>query len=71
MLRGYVAELWFKGKVLAELTDIGFGTVDSVIKALAEKLPSDLPTGCTVVFRITNCDTQKEIVYERTKGKGF
>lgn len=62
---------YFKGKVLAELTDIGFGTVDAVIKALAEKLPKDLPERCSVVFRITNCDSQKEVVYERTKGKGF
>lgn len=62
---------YFKGKVLAELTDIGFGTVDAVIKALAEKLPTDIPTGSAVQFRITNCDSQKEIVYERTKGKGF
>lgn len=62
---------YFKGKVLAELQDIGFGTVDAVIKALAEKLPTDLPERCSVVFRITNCDSQKEVVYERTKGKGF
>lgn len=62
---------YFKGKVLAELTDIGFGTVEAVIKALAEKLPQDLPDRCAVVFRITNCDSQKEVVYERTKGKGF
>ena len=62
---------YFKGKVLAELTDIGFGTVEAVIKALAEKLPKDLPDRCAVVFRITNCDSQKEVVYERTKGKGF
>lgn len=62
---------YFKGKVLAELTDIGFGTVEAVIKALAEKLPQDLPDRCAVEFRITNCDSQKEVVYERTKGKGF
>ncbi|MDE6090010.1 MAG: site-specific integrase [Duncaniella sp.] len=62
---------YFKGKILAEVNDIGFGTVDAVIKALAQQLPSDLPVGCAVHFRITNCDNQKEVVYERTKGKGF
>lgn len=62
---------YFKGKVLAELTDIGFNNVDEVIKALAERLPKDLANGCSVVFRITNCDSQKEVVYERSKGKGF
>ena len=65
------ARAYFKGKMVAELTDIGFGTVEAVIAALAPKLPKDIPTGCTVHFRIQNCDTQREVVYERTKGKGF
>lgn len=68
MIRG---RAYFKGKVLAELNDIGFGTVDAVIEALAKQLPNDIPVGCTVHFRIENCDSQREVVYERTKGKGF
>ena len=62
---------YFKGKVIGEITDIGFNTVDDVIKKLVEQFPTDIPTGCAVQFRLTNCDTQREIVYERTKGKGF
>ena len=62
---------YFKGKVVSELTDIGFGTVDDVIAALAQKLPKNIPTGSTVQFRLTNCDSQREAVYERSKGKGF
>ena len=62
---------YFKGEVLAEVTDTGFNTVQDVITTLAKKLPSDIPHGWTVHFRILNCDSQKEIVYERTKGKGF
>lgn len=65
------ARAYFKGEVLAELTSIGFGTVDSVIEALAAKLPDTIPTGCEVQFRIKNCDSGREAVYERTKGKGF
>lgn len=65
------ARAYFKGEVIAELTDIGFGTVEAVIKALVKKMRSDIPKGCEVQFRIKNCDSQKEIVYERTKGKGF
>ncbi len=65
------ARAYFKGEVIAELTDIGFGTVDAVIKALVKKMRSDIPNGCEVQFRIKNCDSQKEVVYERTKGKGF
>lgn len=68
MIRG---RAYFKGKVVSEFTDIGFSNVDQVIAKLARELPSDIPTGCTVQFRITNCDTQKEVVYERSKGKGF
>lgn len=65
------ARAYFKGEVMADITDIGFGTVDAVIRALASKLPSDIPTGCEVQFRIKNCDSGREVVYERTKGKGF
>ncbi len=65
------ARAYFKGKVLSEFTDIGFSNVDEVISCLANKLPNDIPNGCVVQFRITNCDSQKDVVYERTKGKGF
>ena len=65
------ARAYFKGKVVGELTDIGFSNIEMVIKELVPKLPTDIPNGCTVQFRITNCDSQKEVVYERSKGKGF
>jgi len=65
------ARAYFKGAVLAELTDIGFNNVEEVIKALAAKLPKDIAAGCAVQFRIQNCDKGTEVVYERTKGKGF
>lgn len=62
---------YFKGEVIAEVTDIGFDTVDDVISALANQLPNDIPVGCNVQFRLTNCDSQKEAVYVKSKGKGF
>lgn len=62
---------YFKGKVVGEVTDIGFSTVEDVIAVLAKQLPRDIPKGCNVQFRLTNCDSQKEVVYERSKGKGF
>lgn len=64
------ARAYFKGAVLAELTDIGFNNVEEVINALAAKLPKDIAAGCAVQFRIQNCDKGTEVVYERTKGKG-
>ena len=65
------ARAYYKGDVLAEITDIGFGTVDAVIAALVPKLPDTIPTRAAVQFRIKNVDSGREAVYERTKGKGF
>lgn len=68
MVRG---RAYFMGKMLAQVNDVGFPTVDAVIKALAEQLPTTIPQGSAVQFRIEDCDAQVEEVYERTKGKGF
>lgn len=65
------ARAYFKGKVIAEVTDIGFKTIEDVIKRLTPDFPKDIPEGCAVQFRLQNCDSQKEAVYVRTKGKGF
>ncbi len=62
---------YFKGQIVGEVTDIGFNTVEDVINVLVKQLPNDIPVGCTVQFRLTNCDSQREVVYERSKGKGF
>lgn len=65
------ARAYFRGEVLAELSDIGFSNVDEVIDRLARQLPDTIPDKCAVQFRIKNLDTDREVVYERTKGKGF
>lgn len=65
------ARAYFRGEVLAEVSDIGFNNVDEVIDRLAKKLPDTIPDKCAVQFRIKNVDTDREVVYERTKGKGF
>lgn len=62
---------YFKGNLIAEVTDIGFKTVEDVINRMIPKLPDTIPDGCTVHFRLKNIDSQKEVIYERTKGKGF
>lgn len=64
------ARAYFRGEVLAEVSDIGFGNVDEVISRFAGKLPDTIPTGCAVQFRIKDVDAGREAVYERTKGKG-
>ena len=65
------ARAYFKGEVVAELTNIGFSNINQVITSLTLDLPKNMPVGCTVQFRITNCDSKQEMVYERSKGKGF
>lgn len=65
------ARAYFKGEVVAELTNIGFSNINQVITSLTPDLPKNMPVGCTVQFRITNCDSKQEMVYERSKGKGF
>ena len=62
---------YFKGEVVAELSDIGFSNVDSVIDRLVPQLPDTIPPRCEVTFRIKDIDTDMEGVYTRTKGKGF
>lgn len=62
---------FFKGEVLAHLQDIGFGTVNAVIKELVKQLPDTIPHRTIIQFRIRNVDSGKEIVYEKMKGKGF
>lgn len=65
------ARAYFRGEVIAEVSDIGFGTVAEVISRLAGQLSDTILTGCAVQFRIKNVDNGREAVYERTKGKGF
>ena len=65
------ARAYFRGEVLAEVSDIGFCNVDEVIDRLARLLPDTIPDKCAVQFRIKNLATDREVVYERTKGKGF
>ncbi len=65
------ARAYFRGEVLAEVSDIGFSNVDEVIARLVPKLPDTIPERSAVQFRIRNVDTDREAVYERTKGKGF
>lgn len=64
-------QAFFKGEVLAEVSDIGFSNVDQVIRALVPQLPNTIPVGSEVTFRIKDLDTGLEGIYYHTKGKGF
>lgn len=64
-------QAFFKGEVLADITDIGFSNVDQVIAKLVPQLPDTIPVGSEVTFRIKDLDTGLQGVYYHTKGKGF
>ena len=65
------ARAYFKGEVIAEKTDIGFHNIEEVIASLVPKFPDTIPPRSAVTFRIKDIDGDKELICERTKGKGF
>lgn len=65
------AQMFYRGKKLYELQDIGFHNVDEIIAKLALNLPSDIPDRAMVQFRISNIDKGTSAVYVRMKGKGI
>ena len=57
--------LYFNGKILATLEDIGYNNVDQVINALMKQLPDDIPSRCLVQIRIENKDKAQKKDYTR------
>ena len=68
MIKGTV---YFRGRILGQLQDIGFRNVDEVVKRLVPFIPEDIPVRSIVQFRIDNLDKHQSVVYEHQKGKGF
>ena len=48
--------LYFKGKVLASVEDIGFNNIEEVISHLMKNLPDTIPSRSMVLIRIENKD---------------
>lgn len=48
--------LFFRGRKMASLQDIGYNNVNEIINALMAQLPKDMPSGCQVEIRIENID---------------
>ncbi len=65
------AAAYHNGQKVAELTDVGFNSVDEVISRLVTMLPEDIPDRSIVMFKIVNLDKNQTVVYQRQKGKGF
>ena len=67
LLRGTV---YFRGRTLGVVEDIGFGNVDEVIATLRPYIPDDVPARSIVHFKIENLDKGQTVIYERQRGKG-
>lgn len=63
--------VYFMGKNLGEVQDIGYNNVDEIINALIAFIPEDMPKGCIVQFKVENLDKKQTAVYSKQKGKGF
>ena len=61
--------LFFRGKMLHEIEDIGFNNKEEVISRLYEYVPEDIPERSMLQFKIENKDRSQVAVYERMKIK--
>ena len=64
-------EKWIGAGLICIIGAVVIKIVMQALNRLAAKLPESIPDRCAVQFRIKNVDTEREAVYERTKGKGF
>ncbi len=57
--------LFFRGKTIYTVEDIGFNNVDEIIGELMKHLPHDIPKRCLVQIRIENKDKKQKKDYMR------
>ena len=57
--------LYYRGKVLSKIEDVGFNNVDEIIGRLMADLPEDVPNRSMVNIRIDNVDKGQTQYYER------
>ncbi len=58
--------LYFRGRIISSVEDVGFNNVEDVIKVLMKDLPDTVPTRSLVQIRIENKDKQQTKDYTRT-----
>ena len=58
--------LYFRGRIISTVEDVGFNNVEDVIKVLMKDLPDTVPTRSLVQIRIENKDKQQTKDYTRT-----
>lgn len=68
LMRGTI---FFRGRQLGQIEDIGYHNVEEMIKILVKFVPEDVPVRSMVQIKIENLDKKQSQFYERQKGKGF
>lgn len=59
------AGVYFRGRLLGEITDTGFSSVEEIINALQKFVPDTIPARCMLLYRIENLDKHQTQVYTR------
>ena len=58
--------LYFRGRIISTVEDVGFNNVEDVIKVLMKGLPETIPSRSLVQIRIENKDKQQIKDYTRS-----
>lgn len=58
------AAAFYRGRCVVSFEDIGYSSVDEVIREVAAQLPADLAEGAIVQVKVVNCDSGKVLVSE-------
>ena len=58
-------KLDFRGKVLAQVEDVGYNNVNEIIKELMSRIPETIPSKTLVQIRIENKDKNETQDYTR------
>ncbi len=67
----FKGSVYFRGRLLGQVQDIGFNNVDEVMARLAEFVPDDIPDRSVCQFKVENLDKHQTQIYEHRIGKGF
>ena len=57
--------IFFRGKILYELTDIGFNNVEDIISTLMKNIPATIPSRSMLMIKIENVDKGQTQCYSR------
>ena len=67
----FKGSVYFRGRLLGEIQDIGFNNAGEVMARLAEFVPNDIPDRSVCQFKIENLDKHQTQIYEHRIGEGF